>query len=48
MSTIQGKLHTAIQRNAGTIANLAHRVATELAASDRDNQPTLPFTTKES
>ncbi|WKV79525.1 DUF1156 domain-containing protein [Streptomyces sp. SNU607] len=42
------KALTAIQRNAGTIANLAHRVATELAASERDNQPTLPFTTKES
>ncbi|WP_051878038.1 DUF1156 domain-containing protein [Streptomyces sp. NRRL B-24720] len=42
------KALTAVQRNAGTIANLAHRVATELAASEHDNQPTLPFTIKES
>ncbi|GAX51335.1 DUF1156 domain-containing protein [Streptomyces olivochromogenes] len=42
------KALTAVQRNAGTIANLAHHVATELAASERDDQLTLPFTTKES
>ncbi|CAL9419410.1 DUF1156 domain-containing protein [Streptomyces sp. DH20] len=42
------KALTAVQRNAGTIANLAHRVATELAASERVDQPTLPFTIKES
>ncbi|MFF4831433.1 DUF1156 domain-containing protein [Streptomyces sp. NPDC001315] len=42
------KALTAVQRNAGTIANLAHRVATELAADERDNQLTLSFTTKES
>ncbi|MFZ4277878.1 DUF1156 domain-containing protein [Streptomyces arboris] len=41
------KALTAVQRNAGTIANLAHRVTTELAG-DRDNQPTLPFTPEES
>ncbi|MEV7297510.1 DUF1156 domain-containing protein [Streptomyces microflavus] len=41
------KALTAVQRNAGTIANLAHRVTTELAG-DRENQPTLPFTPEES
>ncbi|WP_339131486.1 DUF1156 domain-containing protein [Streptomyces sp. f51] len=42
------KALTAVQRNAGTIANLAHRVTTALAATERDDQPMLPFTTKES
>lgn len=38
------KALTAIQRNAGTIANLVQRVA----ASERDEQLTLPLTTEES
>ncbi|MFC8095028.1 DUF1156 domain-containing protein [Streptomyces sp. NPDC057301] len=42
------KALTAVQRNASTIANHAHRVATELAAGERDDQLTLSFTTKES
>lgn len=38
------KALTAVQRNASTIANLAHRVA----ADERDDQLTLSFPTKES